>query len=105
MAGRPRPPHTEVESINAIAARLRALRVALGLTQVDMANSIGSRSGAQMWANYEGAFRRISPDHVMALCRRYGVTMDWVYRGRPDMMPLELMQRIREAEDKKRHQA
>jgi transcriptional regulator with XRE-family HTH domain len=86
------------QSIDAIGKRLRMLRQVLGHTQEEMAISIGSGSGAQMWANYEAGYRRIGTDHALALCQRFGLTMDWVYRGNPGMCDPALMARIRSQE-------
>ena len=71
---RPRPSPDNPESIKAAAARLKALRKAMSLTQGDIAASIGTGSGGQIWSNWERGYRRISVDHALVLCRRYGVT-------------------------------
>jgi hypothetical protein len=48
-----------------------------------------------MWANYEAEYQRISTDHALMLCDQYGVTMDWIYRGRTENLHPELLERIR----------
>ena len=45
------------ESLEAIAGRLLALRKALGASQIQMAQTLGSPSNS-LWANYEGGTRR-----------------------------------------------
>ncbi len=82
------------ESLEAIAGRLFALRKALGASQVQMAEALGSPSNS-LWANYEGGTRRISLDHALALCRRYGVSLEWIYRGHIHSLPHDLAEKIR----------
>lgn len=90
-----RNPIEHPESVAAIAKRLKLLRGALKLTQAVMARAIGSSTDGQLWGNYESGARRISTDHALALCRAFGVTMDWIYRGRIDLVPPDLREKIR----------
>ena len=65
-----------------IAERLRITRRALGYTQGFISTLIGSTTeSGQAWENYESARRRISLNHAMALCRKCGLTLDWIYFG------------------------
>ncbi len=82
------------ESLVAIAGRLFALRKALGASQVQMAHTLGSPSNS-IWANYEAGTRRISLDHALILCRRYGVSLEWIYRGHIHSLPHDLAEKIR----------
>ena len=68
----------------------------LDMTQAQMATAAGSGSGAQMWWNYEVGYRRI--DHALVLCRQFGLTLEWIYRGNPGMCDPDLMERIRTQE-------
>ena len=95
---RPRQDHPE--SIAAIGQRLRTLRNALDMTQAQMATAAGSGSGAQMWWNYEVGYRRVRIDHALMLCRQFGLTLGWIYRGNPGMCDPDLMERIRTQERK-----
>lgn len=69
------------ESPQAIGKRLRSLRRAEKLSQDDIAHSIGMASGSASWSPYEKGKDMIPANNALALCRRYYVTMDWIYRG------------------------
>ena len=66
-----------------IGARLRALREALEAeTQGEFARRHGfNRSQVNNW---ETGVRRIPVDAAERLCDAYGLTLDWVYRGKRD---------------------
>ena len=96
---------TNPESMDSMAKRLRTLRKALGRTQGKMALAIGSGSGAAMWSNYEAGYRRISTDHALNLCRKYGLTMDWIYRGNPGICDPQLMKALEFQEQLEQHQS
>lgn len=67
----------------AIGARLAALRGAYSdLTQKDWAERHGFEP--TQWNNWEKGVRRITVDAAQKLSDRYGLTLDWVYRGRFD---------------------
>lgn len=42
------------------------------------------------WSNFEGGKRRITLDVAVKLCDRYGLTLDWIYRGDPSGLPQRL---------------
>lgn len=94
-----RGPTIYPESPEAIAKRLRALRGALGLTQASMARMVGSATSGQLWANFESRdpalWRRIGLNSALELCRRTGVTLEWIYRGDVRLLPPDLAERIR----------
>lgn len=59
--------------------RLRAIRVALGLTQGQLGDILGV--GERAVSNYECG-RRLAPPHaVMRLKQMYGVSLDFLYAG------------------------
>lgn len=62
--------------------RLAALREAHGLTQKDWANA--NRFNYTQYNNWEKGAMRITIQNAERLCDRYGVTLDWIYRGRLD---------------------
>jgi hypothetical protein len=77
-----------------IGARLVLLRRYMG----------GNRMNQRAWAarhgfndtqlsNWETGARRIPVDHAEALADRYGVTLDWIYRGRLDGLS-EILRKI-----------
>lgn len=92
-------PPEHPESIQSIAKRLRALRGALKLSQDKIARAIGAASLSATWSPYETAKERISLDNALALCRLYGITLDWLYRGQWHAgMPFDLAERVRAKE-------
>lgn len=75
-----------------IAARLKALREALDLSQAEMCRRIGATP--PQWNNWERATARIRVDVAIRLAQTFGVTLDWIYTGDARMMPHSLMERI-----------
>lgn len=74
---------TDRKTYPEIAARLTALRTAFSdATKTDWA----LREGFQptQYINWENGTRRISLDAAELLAARYGLTLDWIYRGRMD---------------------
>lgn len=91
-----RQPPESPESAQATGKRLRALRSALNLSQDQIAASIGMASGSASWQPYEAGKNLIPVHNGMALCRVYGVTLDWLYRGLWHAgLPFDLAERIR----------
>lgn len=73
-----------------IGERLSRLRTCIApkLSQADWADAHGFNR--TQWNNWETGKRRISVDAAERLCLRYGLTLDWVYRGRVDGLPESL---------------
>lgn len=93
MAKRP----THPRSLEAVRARLIALRMAIGPNQRQFAKRAGI--GANTWSNFENEDRRISIEEAFKLVDTYGVSLDWIYEGRgAGLMPGPLLDKIREAE-------
>jgi transcriptional regulator with XRE-family HTH domain len=46
------------------------------------------------WNNYERGVRMLDPDIAVALCDKYELTLDWLYRGDPRRLPTYLSQGI-----------
>jgi hypothetical protein len=66
-----------------IGRRLRAVREAFGgLSQKSWAEK--HAFGQTQWNNWEAGARRIPVDCAERLCEAYGLTLDFVYRGRRD---------------------
>lgn len=92
----PRMPPESPESPEAVGRRLRALRRALKLSQDRIAASIGMASESASWSPYERGKDLIPAHNALALCRRYFVTMDWIYRGLGMAgLPFDLAEKIR----------
>lgn len=71
-----------------IAARLLWHRELMGLTQNDYAASFGiKRSAYSLW---EAGSHRLSLDGALALRRKYGLPLDFMYEGIDDALPMTL---------------
>ena len=79
---------TPAEHKKEVAANLRLICAVIGGHQSDIAAAIGvSKSKLGNWLrgdNYPDPFA------MWLLCERYGVTMDWIYRGRLFGLPSHL---------------
>lgn len=87
--------HSE-ESARSVARRLELTRLALGAKdRQTFARSIGI--SPQGWSNVTGAApKRIGIDTALTMCKRYGVTLEWIYRGNTYGMPGDLVGKIEE---------
>ena len=96
-----------------LARRLRQTRRALGLTQRAAGELVGTNQPG--WSNWESGKepdpdskdgpRRISVEAAIVFCRRYHVTLDWLYLGDPSNLPVQLWEKIREIRAKDRAEA
>jgi len=59
-----------------------ALRQNEGLTQAEFSKRHGFNR--TQFNNWEKGARRIPLEHAETLCERYGLTLDFIYRGRLD---------------------
>lgn len=84
------------ESIEACAERLRITREALGLSQAEICRQ--TKIHASAWNNAETGDNRLTYDNALKLCRRYGLTLDWLMRGDIRQIPAELSKKIAEIE-------
>lgn len=74
-----------------IAERLRLSREAIGdgqLTQKAFAAEAGV--GYEQYKNWESGAYRISVDGARALRKRYGLSLDFIYEGNVDALPMNL---------------
>lgn len=62
--------------------RLRALREDNDLTQEEIAQALGTSQ--TMYARYERGANELPIRHLLALCRLYNVSADYVLGVRPD---------------------
>ena len=80
------------ESIEAIALRIEQLMGALDLTISQFADGAGvSRTTISNWLNRRG---RPSLDEVIKLVKAYQITIDYIYLGRWDGLPVHIAQRL-----------
>lgn len=71
-----------------IAHRLKWHRLLIGLSQTDYATSIGvKRSAYSLW---EAGTHRLSLDGALALRKRYELSLDFMYEGNADALPMTL---------------
>lgn len=82
-----------MEQTKSIAKRLVALREALGINAADLCRMTGL--APNRWSQYEGGERRITLDAANVLCDKYGVTLDWIYRGDESGLPIRIIERMR----------
>ena len=74
---------TDAETYPEIGKRLEAIRAAFSdLNQKDWAEK--HHFGTTQYNNWEKGARRIPVDAAERLCDTYGLTLDFVYRGRRD---------------------
>jgi transcriptional regulator with XRE-family HTH domain len=79
-----------------VGKRLRQARPALRLTSKDFAASIDVRPNT--YSQWETGSRLMDIMSVTALADRYGLTLDWLYRGDVDTLPHALARKLIEQE-------
>lgn len=85
-----------VDSLEVIAARLKATRLALGY---DSQNEFAKHAGisATAYNNWEQAKKRIGLEQAMKLCGTYGLSLDWIYHGDASAISSALANKLRAA--------
>src|SRR5262245_24728025 len=74
-------PRTDQLLLEKIAGRLDYVRLAWGLSDSEMALAIGCTP--QYWGNCKHAKRAMNFRHMIRLCERFGLTLDWLIAGKP----------------------
>jgi transcriptional regulator with XRE-family HTH domain len=71
-----------------IGKRVQAIWLALGIHQAEF----GRRTGIapQNFSNWLSGSQRPSLDMALKICVATGATLDWIYRGNADCLPLKL---------------
>ena len=77
-----------------VAKRLKLFRKSLGMRQVDLASELGWSQ--QKWGQWENGRRIPNIPDMIELAERYGVTLDYVYRGDMSRLPEWMSKKIRE---------
>lgn len=72
-----------------IGQRLQALRETTGMTKKDFAAVCGYNY--TRYINWESGHRRMLPDEAETLCLKFGVTLDFIYRGIEAQLPQSLL--------------
>lgn len=76
-------PMTEMQPYRSIGARLQAIR--LGFSALSQrAWAVQNGFEPTQYNNWETGARRIPVDAAEKLCETYGITLDFMYRGRRD---------------------
>lgn len=75
-----------------IAKRLVALREAVAPNAADLCRRTGL--AANRWSQYESGERPITLAAATILCDKYGVTLDWIYRGDDTGLPARLIEKL-----------
>lgn len=91
MTQSPLPPHSRIE----IGRRLKATRQALGLRARDIHRATGI--GESTWSQYENGRRFPDLMQMLPFADRFGIPLDWIYRGIVTAVPYEIAQRILDA--------
>ena len=90
----PRVPNPR--SIEAIAGRLKATRLAVGLKAGEFCRRAGIPQNT--YSQYENGKGRPSLDFALKICDTYGVTLDWIYLGNSGALPHALAMEIQKHE-------
>lgn len=65
-----------------IGARIKAIRSTTGMNQARFCER--HAFNPQLYNHWESGYRRITVQNAETLCDAYGVTLDFIYRGRRD---------------------
>lgn len=77
-----------------IAERIRWHRALEGLNQLEYARLAGVKRS--QLSNWETGQQRVSIDGALALRRTYGLSLDFIYEGIDDALPMSLRQALRD---------
>lgn len=83
-----------LQSRQEIGRRLKATRLALGLKATEVCATIDLTK--QAWSQYENGNRRPELTPMLAFADRYGVPLDWIYRGQISHLPHDLAGKVME---------
>lgn len=82
----------------AIGERLALARLALGFrTQAALVralNDIDPTITPQHWNGWESGRQRIGVDSALLLVKKFNISLDWIYRGEKDGLPVKLARAI-----------
>lgn len=79
-------------TVPAIARRLIATRLALGLSQAALSRRTGVATNT--YNQYEKEKGRPDLDNAMRLCDGLGITLDWIYRADASGLPARIADRL-----------
>lgn len=76
------------DDLKLLGDRLRAARLALGLTQKKLYEPLGVK--AATWNHWESGKRLPDPLVMVKLKELHGITLDWIYAGDASALPFSL---------------
>jgi transcriptional regulator with XRE-family HTH domain len=85
------PPPSD-NSYQAVGKRMKALRLAFGKTQTEIAAIVGVSTG--MISNCENGGARLSADHMIKLLIEFDAPLDWLYLGWKRHLSNELRRKL-----------
>lgn len=85
----------ENDNLPEIGNRLKAARLALGLSQKDLYDALGVKAAA--WSHWESGKRMPDPVVMFDLYERHGITLEWIYGGDPKGLPFGVAQIVLKA--------
>lgn len=85
---------TDSKPYGEIAARIRWHRKLENLSQADYAKSINAKRSQV--SNWETGEQRISIDGAIELRKTYGLSLDFIYEGIEDALPMTLRAALRD---------
>jgi DNA-binding XRE family transcriptional regulator len=83
------------DSVQTIARRLVRTREALGFTQSQFCEQIGVEKN--VYNPFEKGKRRITIEVAMKIRARFGISLDWIYCGEVNRLPVELFNKLASA--------
>lgn len=92
-------PFDRDEMMAAVARRLTVFREVFQIGQKELGEAVGLSQ--PRYSLYETGKRLLPPEIAAAICERYPVTMDWLYRGDVDTLPMNILREIQKAEAEK----
>lgn len=87
---KPRSPETYLHA--EVGERLALVREALGLRAIDICRELNV--GENTYSQWESGRSRPNLDDAIRFCRRYGVTLDWLFLGDISGVNFSLAQNI-----------
>lgn len=87
-----KPPLPALAQRQHVAIRLKAIRVALKLKPVDVCKALGFQRNA--YSQWESGDSRPNLDDMIRFSERYGVPLDWIYRGDPSRLPQDIADEV-----------
>lgn len=83
------------EWLEETSGRLAVTRNALGLSQTELSEALNISRAAL--ANWETCTRFPDIGAMTRMCDRFGITLDWIYRGDISGLPMSLAEKIMKA--------